>query len=254
MKKQKKQSGSIKGFLYRAFYDFGSREFVICNDFLSFLTLLTIVSIVLESVSSLSSYETVFISIEYFAVFFFTLEYIGRLYVNPKPLSYVFSFFGLTDILSIFPTFFHLANFTPLKTARILRILRFLRILRISKIIRNKKEQIKTDKTKDFDSFGNVFKLDAGIYALAAVSATVLFGSLIYVFESHQPAFVDIPKGMMWAVEAFLGGSVSGRVPLTEPGIIIGLFARFIGLILFGFLIHITGGILQYLLLGIKKK
>src|SRR5690606_36627948 len=62
----------------------------------------------------------------------FTLEYLLRIHVSPQPARYVFSFYGLDDLLSIIPTY--LAIFVA--GANYLLIIRVLRVLRIFRILK----------------------------------------------------------------------------------------------------------------------
>lgn len=68
-----------------------------------------------------------FLYLEYGMVTFFALEYLLRLYAAPSKPEYIFSFYGLIDLLSILPTLLTGGGFTYLKALRTLRILRFLR-------------------------------------------------------------------------------------------------------------------------------
>jgi len=242
---------NIYKFSYRIFYDFNSRSFVIANDFLAVITIVSIAGIILETSSFFDPYKVAFRAVEYVTVFFFSLEYILRLVANKKnPLKYIFSFFGVVDLLAIAPTFLGLTNLTFLKSVRMLRILRFLRMVRLAKIARIRKK--KHDLT-DLEDYSAIFKMNIQIYFFALVATIVALGSMIYIFESHQVGFSSIPRGMLWALEALLGGSISGYIPQTTPGIAVGILARFAGLILFGLLIHVMGSVLKRLLLGGTK-
>lgn len=238
-------------FIRKSFYEPDSKQFIATNDVLSLLTILSVVAVVLESVAELSQYHVAFLTIEWIAVVFFTVEYIGRLYTHPKPLQYVFSFFGIIDLLSILPTYVAGLNLTALKTVRMLRILRFLRILRISKVIR---QQVHHVRNGDFEDFGAMFRLNVLIYATAVLTTAIVFGTFAYFFEHDNPSFNNIPRASLWALETFLGGSISGRVTETDVGLIIGIATRFVGLVLFAFLIHIVGNAVSYLLFGRERE
>ena len=101
----------IKSFFQKAYFDFRSKEFIFLNDFLAFITVLSIVSIVLETVPGFLKYKSIFNFIEYSTVIFFVIEYFSRAYVAKNKLKYVFSFFGIIDLLAIVPTLFALGNF-----------------------------------------------------------------------------------------------------------------------------------------------
>jgi len=148
------------------------------------------------------------------------------------------------------PTFIGLTNLTFLKSVRMLRILRFLRMVRLAKITRIRRKE---HELKDLEDYSEIFKMNIQIYFFALLATVVALGSLIYVFESSQVGFSSIPRGMLWTLETLLGGSISGYIPQTTPGIAVGILARFAGLILFGLLIHVMGSVLKRFLLGGPK-
>ncbi|MEA2098418.1 MAG: ion transporter [Patescibacteria group bacterium] len=223
------------------FYNPRSKYFFRVNNFFAFLTIISILFIVLETVTSLAVYERMFQIIEYVTVFFFSLEYLGRLFTAPSKIKYITSFFGIVDLVAIIPTFFGLTNLSFLKAARSVRIFRFLRMVRLVKMVRVKNGA--SNMRHDVD------KLTLQIYLFALFSSILLFGTLIYFVEGTNPAFANIPLGMLWAAKLTLGG-ISQALPETVLGEIIAVGARFVGLLLFGFLIHIVGKFFEKILLG----
>ena len=159
--------------------------------------------------------------------------------------SYVFSFFGVVDLLSIFPSYIGLANLTYLKTARVLRILRLLKMVRIAKLVRFEEEL----HTKDPDDFAHIHRLNVMIYFFALLSAMIIFGSIIYVVEEGNPDFGSIPLGILWASKVILGG-VAYNATETVWGDIVSVGARFAGLALFGLLISVIGSWMRKMLFG----
>lgn len=217
------------------------------NDFFALLTIISVLGIVLETVPGMEQYDIAFNGLEYVAVAFFTLEYLSRLYAAKKKWRYVFSFFGIIDLLSIIPTFIGLINLTFLKSARVLRILRLLRMLRLAKIARLRREPL-----ADAEHDESIYKLNIQIYFTALFAAILTFGALIYLVEAPHQYFNSIPAGMMWSAEVILGGGITTNYPETLAGQILGLLARFTGLALLGVLIHVIGHLLKRWLFGGK--
>lgn len=248
--KRKKQD-SLKG----AFSDINSKHFVWLNDFFAILTIVSILGIVLETVDGLSEYKNIFLAMEYVSVFFFSLEYIGRAFTARKPFKYIFSFFGIIDIIAILPTFLGIANLTFLKSARLLRMLRFLRMIRLAKVLRMQKKRSDIEE----HTHGSLFNLTLQIYILTLGTVLLISGTLIWLTEGHREVFANIPLAIIWSMKVLLGG-VPQVMPQTIGGEIIAIFTRFMGLILFSMLISIVGGSVKRLLLGvddnevIKKK
>ena len=91
---------------------------------------LSIIISFIETVPSLArTFQLILEILEYLLTFFFTVEYIARVYCSPKPREYVLSFFGVIDLLSILPPY--LSYFLPhARYMILLRSFRFIRIFR----------------------------------------------------------------------------------------------------------------------------
>lgn len=216
--------------------------FVIVNDFLGLITVVSVLSIVLESVNAFSKYDLIFKSIEYSATFLFAVEYIARLHYAKHKSRYVFSFFGIIDLLAILPTFLGLGNFTFLKTARTLRIIRLLRMVRLAKLSKIKKK----------DGAASLYTLNIKIYAITLLTAVLMLGGLFYIFEGHQAYAADIPSGMYWVFKVLIGG-ISYAQPVTAGGTVVLILARFCSMILLGLMLSLVGTIMRKLLTGSEK-
>jgi voltage-gated potassium channel len=221
-----------------------NRYFTIVNDVLAALTLLSIACIVLETVPSLDRYHPLMLSIEGIALVCFTIEYLARIYSAPKRRAYIFSFFGLIDLLAILPSFLHIANLTFLKSARVLRILRLLRMIRLAKIAHL------YHKTGTAEGHHIITLLNVQIYFLTLFSAIILLGSTIYVIEAPHTGFVSIPEGMIWAADVILGGGIPDNDPRTVGGKLVTLLTKFVGLALLGILIAVIGSFMKQILFG----
>lgn len=216
-----------------------TKEYRFVNDFLAVLTIISIVSLVLETVPSLAGYTFIFTFIEWFSVLFFGLEYIGRLMVSRPKRKYVLSFFGIVDLVSILPTFLGLGNFTFLKSARALRIIRMLRMLRLAKISRSK---IVDDENM------SVLSLNIIIYFVILLFALLVTGTIMYLAEGGQSAFVSIPAGMWWSLKVFMSG-IPVVEPITATGEFFFVLTRFVGLLLLGLLIGVVGNVFRLLVM-----
>ncbi|OGY58662.1 MAG: hypothetical protein A3H06_02510 [Candidatus Colwellbacteria bacterium RIFCSPLOWO2_12_FULL_44_13] len=236
----------MKNFCYKAFYNQKSKLFLVINNFLSIVIIFSVLAIILESIPSLHKYVTSFLYIEYICVAIFSVEYIGRVIGAPKKHEYIFSFFGLIDIVSIIPTLLGAGYLAPLKLTRELRILRFLRILRLIKVIRVENHQSRKGTSE-------VYKLDFGIYIAAFISVVVILASLLHALEHNNPGFESIPITILWIVGVVLENPAVSIFPQTYAGVVITLLARLTGLVLFGVIIHFVGIFIRRLLLGNKK-
>ena len=100
----------------------------------------------------------------------FTLEYLLRLQTAKKPSKFLFSFFGIIDLIAILPLFI---GWTDIRFIRVFRWFRILRIIRFWRI----KRQIFGFKTEDSIVFVRIF--------LTLFTLIFVYAGLIYQVE-HQ--------------------------------------------------------------------
>ena len=98
--------------------------------FIQGLILISLVTFSMETLPDLDKTDReVLRYIEIISVSIFSIEYLARLYVADKKLDFVFSFFGLIDLVAILP--FYLIAGLYLRSARVFRLLRLFRILKL---------------------------------------------------------------------------------------------------------------------------
>ena len=105
------------------------------NIALLFVILLSVILVMLDTIPSVNArYHKVLNVLEYVITILFTIEFCLRIYALKKPWKYIFSFYGLIDILAILP--FYIGIFVPagryLSNIRILRLLRVFRIFKLT--------------------------------------------------------------------------------------------------------------------------
>ena len=228
--------------IYNALEHPRNRNFKFANNILGAVTIISILAVVLETVASLQPYFPLFLIIEWTAVVFFSLEYFIRLYATKDKKAYVFSFFGIVDLLAIIPSLIGLSNFTFLKAARTVRVIRLLRMVRLTKMARFSDEK---------EGMKSVLGINFEIYIIAFTLALLLLGSSFYLFES-RPDAIDIPSGMYWALRVILGG-VNYPQPETLGGTITLILSRFTAMVVLGMVIGLVGTILRLKLTGSEK-
>jgi len=228
----------------RAFVDTRTNLYFWTHDFLALLTIVSTISIVLETVPALEVYDVVFVTIEWVAVIIFTLEYIIRLRAEKRWQDYVFSVYGVIDLVSILPTYLGLGNFVFLKSARVVRIIRLLRLIRLAKL--------RHMRGHDIEHAGSMVALNITIYLTLLIGMLLCFGILLYLFESSTGVFESIPVAMWWTFQVFVASTFIEE-PLTVVGGILYVAAKFVGLILLGALIGVVANIMQHYLLDPRK-
>lgn len=231
----------MSSFLKTAFTDTTSKQFFWLSDALAFFTIVSVVALVLETVPALESYATLFLIVEWVAVTVFTIEYILHTYYTKPWHRYTFSFFGVIDLISVVPTFLGLGNLSFLKSARVLRLLRLLRLVRLAKLGRR--------SAHEMDMKLDVFALNIAVFSVTLITSLIIVGVLMYVVEGGNAAYGSIPLSMLWAFKVFLVG-LPIELPETAGGQAVHIFARFVGLIVFGVLVGIVGNIYKKVLVG----
>lgn len=219
-------------------------RYFLVSDFLALVTIISIVAIVLETMPQLAGFSAWFLILEWVTVAIFSIEYMLRVVASEKKLKYIFSPFGIIDLISILPTYFGLGNLTFLKSARILRLMRLLRMLRLARV-RNVRQH------HDHDNQLSFYALNIAIFLTVLMSAVMLVGILIYIVEGHRVAFQSIPNGMWWAFRIFTNDPTFIRTE-TIGGEVVYIFARVVGLIVFGTLVGVIGNVFKKLLFSDK--
>ncbi|HHL32026.1 MAG TPA: ion transporter, partial [Oceanospirillales bacterium] len=173
---------------------------------------LSVLTIILDSVGQLHvSYGHLFYILEWFFTIVFTFEFIIRLISIRRPLRYVFSFFGVVDILSILPTYLSLF-FIGAQHLLVIRILRILRVFRILKLVRYTAEAQMLTKALS-NSRHKIF-----VFFFFIITVLIIFGSIMYLVEGPNHGFNSIPAGIYWAVVTLTTVGYGDIAPQTVFG------------------------------------
>jgi hypothetical protein len=250
--------------------------------FTNFLIIVSCIAISIETIDSIASkYEFYFKALEYFTVTIFIIDYLGNLVYAAKPLRYIFSFWGLVDLLSILPTLlqsFNLLGFQSIKLIRTFQVARMIRILKmLHTTIEDSKSGMETNPIRTnlkiyFTGFFMVtmlsstlmYYVEGGYYTKEALQAGQAALDLQTRIKSSDTEVETAPLVFM-PVDALTGNeipedkrfftsipnaiwwsmlAVTGNgdmFPVTLGGRIIACVTYFMGLILFGVLINIVG-------------
>lgn len=151
----------------------------------------------------------------------FIAEYLARLICAPKPLRYVFSFWGLVDLLAILPALVLLQpEWTSIRTFRLVRLVRLLKLFRTSIALDRMSRAVQSVRGE--------------LTILGVMAAMVLYVAAvgIYIFEHPvQPEiFTSIPKALWWAVASLTTVGYGDMVPITVGGRIFTTLVLFVGL------------------------
>jgi voltage-gated potassium channel len=206
------------------------------NVFLTIIILLNTIAIILHTVPTIrKNYNQLFLDFEVFSVVIFTIEYMLRIWScveeesYKKPISgrvrFIFSAWGLIDLLAILPFFLSLF-LTDLGFIRILRLLRMLRLFRVSKYFHALRviQRVMKDKQEEL-----VLSMVFIIFTL------IISSSLVYYVEHDaQPkAFSSIPEAMWWGVNTMTTVGYGDLHPITVLGKFLGGIIAILGVSIF---------------------
>lgn len=174
----------------------------------------SIVLVIVESMPGLHPVlKSVFTVLEYVFTFFFTLEYLCRLYCAPKPIKYFFSFFGIIDLVSTLPLYLGWI----IGSARYLMILRTFRLIRVFRVF--KLFSFLEEGDKLMKSLRLSFRKIA-VFFLFVLIMTIALGTLMYMMEGNQPntPFTDVPTSIYWAIVTMTTVGYGDLAPVTLLG------------------------------------
>jgi len=185
--------------------------------------LISVIIVMLDSVQSLSGslHEFLYI-IEWVLTILFTIEYVLRIWVTRKAFSYIFSVYGIIDLLAILPTYLSLflAGSHYLMVIRILRLLRVFRILKLVSFVKEAKmlvDAIRESRQKLTVFLGFLISLD------------VIIGTSMYMIEGPENGFTSIPLSIYWAIVTMTTVGYGDLAPQTVLGQLLASIVMLLG-------------------------
>lgn len=194
--------------------------------------LLSVITVMLESVDSLNvMYAREFEIAEWLFTILFSIELALRLYCVEKKSKYIFSFFGVIDVLSIVPLYLT-SIFPALRSFGIIRAFRILRIFRILKLNRYMLASRGLSEA--------LFASRAKIIVFLGVTVTTVFiiGAFMYLIEGEENGFTSIPESIYWAVVTITTVGYGDITPQTVPGKLLSSVLMLVG---YGIIVVPTG-------------
>lgn len=185
------------------------------------LILISLIGYALETLPDLSSTQRLVLKwIEYVSVILFSIEYVLRVYVAKKPFKYIFSFYGVIDLLAILPFYVgSAAHLRTLRAFRIFRIFRAFKLIRYNKALNRFRQAWKIVREEVI-----LFLIVTGIFLYLASAG-------IYYFENpEQPEmFSSIFTSAWWSVVTLTTVGYGDVYPITIGGKLFTFFILMIG-------------------------
>jgi voltage-gated potassium channel len=173
---------------------------------------LSIITVLLDSVVEYNQkYGHIFSVAEWTFTIMFTVEYLLRIFSIRRPLSYIFSFFGIIDFLAVLPTY--LSLFMPgTEVFAVIRVLRVLRIFRVLKLVQFMGEADLLLKAM-IASRRKIF-----IWLFFVMNIVIILGSIMYLVEGEESGFDSIPRSIYWAIVTLTTVGYGDISPETNLG------------------------------------
>ena len=199
--------------LHRIIYEADTRAGKLFDVVLLILILFSILIIMLETVPSIDSkYHNTFILLEWIITILFSIEYFARIICIRKPSAYIFSFYGIIDLISTIPMYLSLFFFDVhnLMAIRSLRLLRVFRILKLNRFIGESESLMKALKAS---------RHKISVFLMAVITLVIILGTMMYLIEYNQGSgFDSIPKSVYWAIVTLTTVGYGDVAPVTPFG------------------------------------
>ena len=184
---------------------------------------LSILAVLLDSVTWIrNGYRPVLRAAEWLFTVLFSIEYILRLICVGKPIRYMFSFYGLVDLLAVAPTYLSLlvSGTQSLIVIRALRLLRVFRVMKLAHFVgeaRVLRTALRASARKIIVFLGTVLIL------------VLIMGAIMYLVEGEENGFTSIPQSVYWAVVTLTTVGYGDIAPQTVAGKVLASIVMIIG-------------------------
>ncbi|MCH2113892.1 MAG: ion transporter [Pirellulales bacterium] len=210
---------SLKERLYEIIFEADTPTGKLFDVALLAAILLSVLVIMLESVADYhEKYSLELQGAEWFFTILFTVEYAARIACAPRPWRYVFSFWGIVDLLAILPTYLihicipdasEVAGAQRMTVVRVLRLLRAFRIFKLAHML----SEASALRTAIWAARAKV-----AVFLTCIAISVVIVGSAMHVIEGSSPGFESIPESMYWAVVTMTTVGYGDATPATALG------------------------------------
>ena len=211
----------MKNILWSILEDNTTKKGRYFDYFIQALIFLSLVSFSLDTLPNLSKEFRQFLDgFEVFSIIIFSIEYLLRVYVSKKPFKYIFSFYGLIDIIAILP--FYLNKFLDLRFLRAFRVFRVFRALKLMRY------------NKALNRFNLAFKIvkeEIILFFMVTLVLIFITSAGIYFFENEaQPeVFKSVFHSAWWSIVTLTTVGYGDVYPITIGGKIFTFFVLMIG-------------------------
>lgn len=222
MKNQQRKS-TWKNKLHEIIYEADTKAGKLFDVVLLITILVSILLVMLESVSDINKKYGELLNIaEWVITILFSIEYILRIISIEKPRHYIFSFYGIIDLLSTIPKYLalYLTGTHNLIALRALRLLRVFRILKLGRFIGASEQFLKALKAS---------KAKIAVFLFFVIILCVILGTIMYMIEGEENGFTSIPRSVYWAIVTLTTVGYGDIAPHTPFGQFIASIVMILG-------------------------
>ncbi|MBN2778084.1 MAG: ion transporter [Bacteroidales bacterium] len=161
-------------------------------------------------------------AIEWMITALFTIEYALRIWVLNKKSKYIFSFYGIVDLLAILPSFIGLfiAGTHLLVVIRTLRLLRIFSVFQLSNYTKQGNFILRSIAS----SWSKI-----SVFLLSVIAVITVIGTLMYLIEGAENGFKNIPISIYWTIVTITTVGYGDISPATPAGQFLASIAMIIG-------------------------
>lgn len=212
----------------------GSKINLIFDYFIVSLIILNVIAIALDTLTGVNATLLKSLRIfETFSIIIFSIEFLMRVYVSDithpadnkfySALKFIFSPFGLIDVLAILPFYIPFLIKADLRFLRVLRLIRFFRIFKISRY------------NGTLKLFADVFKdKKAEIQMTFFIAILMILVSAFMMYHVENPVqpekFRNIFSSLWWTVATLTSIGYEDITPVTVFGKIISGLMSILGI------------------------
>ena len=218
-----KKKPSLRHRLHEVIYEADTPSGKLFDVILLIAILASVVFVMLESVGWIEEKYGDFLNIaEWVITVLFSIEYILRIVSVKKPLNYIFSFYGIIDLLSTIPKYLSLilVGTHNLAALRALRLLRIFRILKLARYV---------GESNRFLLALRASRAKISVFLYFVVILCIILGTIMYMIEGAENGFTSIPRSVYWAIVTLTTVGYGDIAPGTPLGQLIASIIMILG-------------------------